>query len=1139
MKINRLIEEKYWSQFINVDYENGTIKHDGHKFEELIKSLLLLMYSDIEWEPTQMTHDGNKDFKAKDGEKIYWAECKNYRTKIDLKTLATTLVMAEIENVNSILFFCYSEINNNTKTKLNSYSASNQKTIFFFDGIVLDQLILKYRDKILPQFFPDLQNVIAHKNFLPNIPQATVLCYLERNPFFNGTPEFDMQNLIELQNLKLGEVIGIHVVIINPDLNKAATYSVEVNFSKIGVSFEVIAPDSSVKKSNKIVYDNIELSAGATKKKSIYLKLQSREPQVSLPSIICKCGRKKICEFRFPVIKTLRTRQTAFLGSNYIEQRDQLCKACLNQKRLSIIYIYGSSGTGKSRMIFECSTKFLTQEYHIVKLVNSAQSEHLTYTMLKELIFSLYGFTDELIEYVIQNSYEKLDNYNDDKYKEIFKVLKNIYNNRNSLSQINASEYTTIYEKMATGKYFFVVDDVQYWDDCAISFLKEFYYYALGMQRKCNAVIAIIANTDVLYNQQTIEFLAEIVSKCNDYESGIYPYNLTGFETVNQSYLFLKEILGIDDDFEDIENITNFSLRPKYIAEVANYLQDIKAIEFISNKAVVANKSFLKESLKTLPKNMKAILDKRWSLYLTNIGTEQHDYEKIISGILFLGSVNIENDLFGVKHQKVFESLYQYGFLKKIDFQDNTYTFEHDSVKFYFQEYYKNWFKTAIFYLKNPTQNMLKGNCLECICDLYRSKHITLNDYNYYMSLEVPAEIKYKVNERILVSLFENSIDNIFAIIKNIMCNAREQFGEKKAEYFYRIFEKRYVYDNEKMSNKEYCTILVDYAENQLKLKSTKQATKLYDKIIDQINKEPFPESEYIISQIYNRYFVCGRVGGTLQQYIEKLNVSMKIAYGRKYCDLCIENCFDKAQSLFLDINSIEKAIRYIEAGCSAYNELETQGLREQECKLHRLKGQYLYRSIQLSFLKKDYKTLEKTIWKYNEYIISDKEIEFKVYFRIQFLIFKITFCLLGEHECSDFEMKHMLDQLNMLQTMQNKLQLYRYFYLCGKYYSQKGNWEKAYLLYQKAFDNLDENKCTEEISLQRQFIAQDMIMNFRKRGFPFNKYDMSRFDTIIKNCTFKDIMYSSDEDFKKFFNNYIPSAPISNTQTKEGYLLF
>lgn len=1129
MKKNRLINEEYWSQFINVDSKTGKVVHDGHRFEELIECLLNLMYSEIEWKPTKITHDGNKDFKAKNGEETYWAECKNYKTKIDLKTLAATLIMAEIESVNSIFFFCYSEINNNTKTKLNSYSKSNQKSIFFFDGIVLDQLILKYKDDIFPQFFPDLQEQINNINNFAALSEPTVLCYLERNPFFNGTPEFDMQNLTELQDLKLGEIIGIHIITINADLDKSIQYSIELIFPETENYFEVFAENGRIEKENRTFFRHLTLQAGATGRKSIYLKLYSWAPKVSLPKIICKVGRKRIGKFQFPLISTLRTRQTAFLGSNYIEEKEYLCKTCLNQNKLSVIYIYGNSGTGKSRMISECATEFIAQGYYIIKLVNSRNAKHSTYVMLKELIFALYGFTDEIIEYIIQNSYEKLENYNYDSYKEIFRIIRIIYDNRHSLSQIDSLEYTIIYEKLAKGKYFLVIDDIQYWDDQAVSFLKNFYYYASSMQRKCDAIIGIAANTDVLYNQQTMEFLAELVSKRNSYNNNIYPYNLTGFETVNQSYLFLKEILGMDDDFDEIEELTDFSLKPKYITEVANYLQDIKAIEFIKNKAIIADKSFFKEALKKLPITLHTILHERWRLYLKNSVRDNEYYKKIISSILFLESVELENNRFGVLHKEDIESLYQYGFLKKGEDENDIYVFEHDSLRFYFQEYYKDWFEVAVSYLKNSEQNLLKGHRLECVCDLYENSNITADDYYNYIEFEYSNEIKYKITERILRFILEDGTDNIFCLVQNILRTVREQFGEKRTESLFKIFEDTYDFKSERLTNTEYCIIMINYAENQLKLKSVKKAIELYDTVLKKLNMSNFPEREHMLANIYNRYFVCGRVGGSIQQYSEKWNRSMNLAVQKQFFDVCIENLFDKAQSLFLDANATNEAIAYLEEGCDVYRKYQPQNL----------KGQYLYRDVQLSFIKKDYAILENKIWKSDEEISSDNDIKFKLFFRIQFLIFKITLCLIGKKVCTDFEMENMLEQLNMFQSMQNKLQLYRCFYLYGKYYTQKHNWEKAYLLYQKVFDNLSLNKHTEEICLQREFIVQDMIINFRKNKFPFEKYDMSVFNSIIKNDAFKKVMHSSDEYFMEFFDKYIPLTPISNTQTKEGYLLF
>lgn len=1129
MKMSRLIDEKYWGHFIKTDSKTGETIHDGHKFEDLIECLLNLMYNNLAWEATKMTHDGSKDFKAKNDEEIYWAECKNYKAKIDLKTLASTLVMAEIENVNSILFFCYSEINNNTKTKLNSYSRSNQKSIYFFDGVVLDQLILKYKDDVLPLFFPDLHIQIASKE-IPVAPiEPTVLCYLERNPFLNGTPEFDMQNLTELQDMKLGEIVGIHVVIINSNLNEALKYSIELILPEMEKFFEVLEEDNKNKRGDKILYRDIQLSAGETGRKSIYLRLHSWAPKVSLPKIICKTGKKRIGSFHFPLISTLRTKQTAFLGSGYIEKKDYICKACINQKQLSIIYIYGSSGTGKSRMLSECSAKLLANGYHIIKLMIPAQSEYSTFIMLRELIFSLYGFTDEIIEHIIQNSYEKLENYNNNSYKEIFKILKNIYDNRYSLSQINNIEYAIIFEKMAKGKYVLVVDDIQYWDQLSISFLKNFYYYAIGMQRKCNSIIAIVANTDVLYNQKTIEFLAKLASYTNKHETNIYLQHITGFETINQSYVFLKEILGIEDDFDEIEELTNFSFKPKYITEVANYLQEIGAIEIVKNKAIIADKDYFKTSIKKLPAALQTIIHERWRLYLQNAIKEEAHYKKVVCSLLFFESVKIESNQFGLLHKEDIYSLYDHGFLKMTESKDIEYTFEHDSLKFFFQDHYQDWFETAVDYLKNSEKNFLKGHHLEYICDIYKKINITSADYYKYLRCEYNEDIKNKINERMLYCVLDNNTEDVFTIIQSILHNAREQFGEKRVESLYKIFENNFDFTSKRLSIKEYCIIMLNYAENQIKLKAVEKAVKLYEIVLKKINENPFLESDYYISKIYNRYFVCGRVGGFISQYSEKWSRSMDLALEKQYYDLVVENYFDKAHSLFLDVNAIDKAINYLEKGCNIYKTYQPQGL----------KGQYLYRDVQLSFLKKEYSILEKKIWRYEEDISNDGKIEFKLYFRIQFLIFKITLCLMGKRNYSDFEIENMLEQLNMIQAMQNKLQLYRYYYLCGKFYAKKENWEKAYKFYQKTFDNLAQNKHTEEIRLQRKIIVQDMILNFRKKNFPFQNYDMSIINSAIKDCNFKKIMLSSDDYFVDFFDKYAPLSPIYNQETKDGYLLF
>ena len=130
--------------------------------------------------------------------------------------------------------------------------------------------------------------------------------------------------------------------------------------------------------------------------------------------------------------------------------------------------------------------------------------------------------------------------------------------------------------------------------------------------------------------------------------------------------------------------------------------------------------------------------------------------------------------------------------------------------------------------------------------------------------------LKYKINKHILVSVLEHGTDNVSIIVQDVLCKTREQFGEKSAEILYKLFETIYDFNSGLLTCKEYCTLLMAYAENQVKLKSTEKAINLYDNVLAIIKKADFEESKYFKAQIYNRYFVCGRIGGSIQQYKEK-----------------------------------------------------------------------------------------------------------------------------------------------------------------------------------------------------------------------------------------------------------------------------
>lgn len=194
---------------------------------------------------------------------------------------------------------------------------------------------------------------------------------------------------------------------------------------------------------------------------------------------------------------------------------------------------------------------------------------------------------------------------------------------------------------------------------------------------------------------------------------------------------------------------------------------------------------------------------------------------------------------------------------------------------------------------------MTKVKSLKYICELYNIEKITLENYKRYTDLDISDNLKYKIYKHILVSVLEHGTDNVSIIVQDVLCKTREQFGEKSAEILYKLFETIYDFNSGLLTCKEYCTLLMAYAENQVKLKSIEKAINLYDNVLAIIKKADFEESKYFKAQIYNRYFVCGRIGGSIQQYKGKWTLSMELSLANGFWNIYVENYLTRHRVIF------------------------------------------------------------------------------------------------------------------------------------------------------------------------------------------------------------------------------------------------
>ena len=97
------LTKEYWSNI-----NEAHTRNKGICFENLVKKLLNAEYGNAVFQETRESWDGSRDFYYYSQQRKYWAECKNYASNIDLKVLASTLIMAQLSEIDTILYYSYS-----------------------------------------------------------------------------------------------------------------------------------------------------------------------------------------------------------------------------------------------------------------------------------------------------------------------------------------------------------------------------------------------------------------------------------------------------------------------------------------------------------------------------------------------------------------------------------------------------------------------------------------------------------------------------------------------------------------------------------------------------------------------------------------------------------------------------------------------------------------------------------------------------------------------------------------------------------------------------------------------------------------------------------------------------------------------
>lgn len=901
----------------------------GICFEKLVENLLIAEYGKAVFQGTRASWDGSKDFYYYSHQNKYWAECKNYTSSIDLKVLASTLVMAQLSEIDTILYYSYSAINVNTKAKLLLSASRKGKNVYFYDDTVLEQKIFQYWDCIGEIYFPEFSKEdISFENLEHNI-ESKCLLY--------GTP-LDLGAAIaeyEVKHLTLFKMFEMDICIIN---RTQSNNKINFGFKKLAqlkAQFDVY-PEYQFRSKTEIIL-------GPYEGKVIRLWLVPLKENCTLPNPCINgksIGLPKNVEF-----KALQSRRNSrLIGKSYDQILTNFKKNVLSDNvKLKICVFYGNSGTGKSKLFQECLNSSKISGYDIVEFGNLNNSKSLlsTQDFIQKLLVAIYSISLDMLEEIIKEI--KFQGNNDlfIKKQPEYHMLADVFSVTDTVTmQKWINQYIDlIVVKLAKCKFLIAIDNVQFLDNEIIDLL-DFICTKLINIKPCNTKFLFTFNVDYIKkDSKASQFLSQYTSD----DSLTCAEHITGFKSSQECYEFLQESFSIGEVFQrnDIEYIVkNLNRNPFYLEQMIYWLQEKQVLESREGSYKISDHIAFDKLIRNIPNTVYKILLERWNYYQKNYKSEIEKVTILFSAIhLYNELTKREIDELKISWEIITE-LESMGF---ITIEDTLYhtsvSFQHDLIDNFFAKIYPSFSKQAITYENKMNIVLRCSDTRNFMGKLYSDENnclLTNSQISEILSVHVDGRLCYEfyllVFEKILDNFEHNYSDNKTMCINNIyqaMVFIHDILGnyvmEKNTDkLLYKLKNIHGLFDCI-----EYGKLLLYISEAYDSMGKYQEAVRLIKDYLDnafgkQIEKSLSIEQQKIISQIYNRLHVYYRhqVATPLENkdIMDYLNKSSYIANNIQDAVMQYVNYSDRGY-LYYDLplsdNNHNKTILYWEKACN------------------------------------------------------------------------------------------------------------------------------------------------------------------------------------------------------------------------------
>lgn len=1143
----KYIDQSFWNSYLLEHLELArTIIDDipddpnkGIQFEVLVECLLKHKYynDNLSFQKTKLSHDGNKDFWAfDDTNELWWAECKNYSSNIALTQLAPTLVMAEINQVSHLMFFSYSPLNLNLKKRIAQYAYKYQKEIFLFDDEALEQLLFSYDHLKLYERFPlseDLDWGDLSTYFFNEINSSTI-----NRHTFNGD--------YKITELNVGDVYDLNVILINRfDFDVKVISNIED--TETDAYFDFLnnnLNDSSMIEEEYILHPNqimlVKYSVRAKKECS-----QLQLPQIKITYEINKRAttissdqnKKYVCNWNKRVV---------LIGEYYEQIIRNFTDMC--QQKICGLLVHGSGGTGKTRVLEECTTHLIKNKYNIINFIGFDKKASWRDVVL-EIAYQIFDIEESLTS-VIACELEDIvsTGITDLEKRKIVEFLRKL--RRNEEMENLDIYYDIIFSEMRKNKYAIIIDNLQSYDSEILIFLTKMIQFIGAHQRGAFFALLISLNTSLVYDNECLNFAAAFQTLPAAYNGSHFECaDVQGFIKPEQAIGYLKTLLCMNEyplNYIDLKRIlSKSSLKPKYIELVAAKLLQEECILIKNSVGFIVDRDKIQKVLEQIPPKYEDAFVSNFNAFTSAYASIEQEIEDVLSCVYFFDILSDEMVEALKLNKHAISLLCKHGILLANKYASRTtYMFEHDLVEMTIStSIYPDILEHAITLIKTKAilfNSILKSQVQQLVlCKLLlnevTSKEI-ISIWQNRGSLKISNKFIYKFYLYFLLNLIrlrELLPNEEFMRLINECCKyVRDHVSEVDAE---RLFELAYPHlksipITSKKTAALYYSFIVNLGENKIRLNKANECLEVFRRYLAELQqlKEEFPdwssECLYAESYINNRIFVCGKLIGNPRQNLSNWAHSIKMANLYQFRDIQCEDYFDLA-NIYLNIPfNKAKAIGKLKKGFHYYNMLPKN--LQKKYSVNFFSKQILYRLLQ-----EKYDSSMDMITEALDGLENNPYVNYHIFFRKKYMKYKIVNLMLLKDMTTNLDdcMEEYEQLLKLTGHLENNLE---WLFLQAKY---------AYFLnYNDNFDNLATTYYVMVTQLKSGLPDKDYLM-LEEIAIKYRK--------LHETCNFlnerapgltpiNNILKMDKNTFQKFYEEYRSLAVCADADGKGGYYL-